>query len=190
MKPAVSVVMPVLNAAPYLAEAIESILGQSFPDLELIVVDDGSDDGSPEIANGYARCDGRVHHIALPRDPRTASGARASNAGIAVARGNYIARMDADDIAVRDRLSLQLELMRERQLDVCGGRAVMFGDREGEIWYPESQTGIRHELVFRSGLPNATMLARAAVIKGSPYDEAAPFEEYELQTRLILTARI
>jgi glycosyltransferase involved in cell wall biosynthesis len=190
MKPVVSVVMPVLNAAPYLAAAIESILDQSFADLELIVVDDGSDDSSLEIAAGYARRDRRVHHIALPRDPQTTSGARASNAGIAIAQGDYIARMDADDIAVRDRLALQLELMRERQLDVCGGRAVMFGDREGEIWYPESQAGIRHELVFRSGLPNATMLARATVIKGSPYDETAPFEEYELQTRLILTEHI
>jgi glycosyltransferase involved in cell wall biosynthesis len=190
MKPVVSVIMPVLNAAPYLAEAIESIRGQSFPDLELIVVDDGSDDGSPQIAAGCARRDRRVHHIALPRDPRTTSGARASNAGIAVARGDYIARMDADDVAVPDRLALQLELMRQRQLDVCGGRAVMFGDGDGEIWYPESQAAIRHELVFRSGLPNATMLARAAVIKDSLYDESAPFEEYELQTRLILTARI
>jgi glycosyltransferase involved in cell wall biosynthesis len=190
MKPIVSVIMPVLNAAPYLAEAIESILGQSFADLELIVVDDGSDDGSPEIAAGHARHDRRVRHIALPRDPQTASGARASNAGIAVARGDYIARMDADDIAVPDRLALQLELMRQRQLGVCGGRAVMFGDREGEIWYPESEMAIRHELVFRSGLPNATMRARATVIKGSPNDETAPFEEYELQTRLILTERI
>jgi glycosyltransferase involved in cell wall biosynthesis len=190
MKPVVSVVMPVLNAAPYLAAAIESILDQSFADLELIVVDDGSDDGSPEIAADYARRDRRVHRIALLRDLQTTSGARASNAGIAIAQGDYIARMDADDIAVPDRLALQLELMNRRQLDVCGGRAVMFGDREGEIWYPESQAGIRHELVFRSGLPNATMLARAAVTKGSAYDETAAFEEYELQTRLILTARI
>ena len=190
MRPAVSVIMPVLNAAPYLAEAIESILDQSFTDLELIVVDDGSDDGSREIAAGYARRDRRVRHIALQRDQRTTSGARASNIGIGIAQGDYIARMDADDIAVPARLALQLELMRRRQLDVCGGRAVMFGDREGEIWYPESQAAIRHELVIHSALPNATMLARAAVIKGSRYDETAPFEEYELQTRLIFTARI
>jgi glycosyltransferase involved in cell wall biosynthesis len=190
MKPVVSVVMPVLNAAPYLAEAIESILGQSFPDLELIVIDDGSDDGSPEIADIYARRDRRVQRIALPRDPRTTSGARASNAGIAVAQGDFIARMDGDDISVPDRLALQLDLMHRRQLDVCGGRAVMFDGQDGEIWYPESQPAIRHELVFRSGLPNATMLARAAVIREALYDESAPFEEYELQTRLILTARV
>jgi len=190
MRPAVSVIMPVLNAAPYLPKAIESILDQSFADLELIVVDDGSDDGSREIAAGYARRDRRVRHIALQRDPRTASGARASNIGIGIAQGDYIARMDADDIAVPARLALQLELMRRRQLDVCGGRAVMFGDREGEIWYPESQAAIRHELVIHSALPNATMLARAAVIKGSRYDETAAFEEYELHTRLIFTARI
>ena len=98
----------------------------NFTGVALIVVDDGSADGSPEIASGYARRDRRVRHIALQRDPSTTSGARASNVGIGLAQGDYIARMDADDIAVPGRLALQLELMRRRQVDVCGGRAMMF----------------------------------------------------------------
>src|SRR5438477_4939420 len=137
MMTADSVNLPVLNRAPYLSEAIESILHQSFAHLELIVVDDGSDDGSREIASGYARRDRRVRHIALQRDPRTTSGARASNVVIGIAQGDYIARMDADDIAIPALLALQIELIRRLQLDVCCGRAVMFCDQDGGLWYPE-----------------------------------------------------
>jgi glycosyltransferase involved in cell wall biosynthesis len=190
MKPIVSVVMPVLNAAPYLADAIESILTQSLADLELIVVDDGSNDGSLDIAAGYARRDRRVRHIALPRDPRTVSGARAANIAFKTARGDYIARMDGDDISVPDRLALQLTAMRERELDVCGGQTLRFGDRNGEIWYPENHAAIAWELVFRTGMANGTMLARAAVLKAARYSENEAIDEYELMTRLIWQVRL
>src|SRR5258708_35322571 len=106
--PAVSVIIPVLNAAPYLGEAIRSILAQSFDDLELIVVDDGSDDGSQDVAALCREADHRVRLAFLERDHRTRSGARASNVGLDMARGDFIARMDADDVAPPDRLAVQL----------------------------------------------------------------------------------
>src|SRR5581483_1603645 len=98
------------------------MLAQTMGDLELIVVDDGSHDRSCDIARDFERGDRRVRVVALPRDPATMSGARASNVGLEHARGDFIARMDADDIAPRTRLADQLATLRERDLDVCGGQ--------------------------------------------------------------------
>src|SRR5262249_11974036 len=91
--PTVSVVMPVYNTEAYLTDSIDSIVGQTFPDWELICVDDGSSDGSLEILRCYERADSRVRVIT-----RSHSGNyRARNAGMALARGRYIAAMDSDD---------------------------------------------------------------------------------------------
>jgi len=188
--PAVSVIIPALNAAPYLGEAIASILAQSFDDFELIVVDDGSGDGSQAIAANYQAADGRVRTAFLERDPRTESGARAANVGIDMARGDLIARMDADDVAAPDRLAVQLAWLRDRKLDICGGQTRRFGEQDGEIWYPRDQPAIAYELVFRSGLANATMLARGDVLRTARFSETEAYEEYELQTRLISRVRI
>ncbi len=128
--------MPVLDAAPFLPAAIELILSQSFADLELIVVDDGSADASLAIAGRHALADHRVRVFALTRDPATESGARAANVGIDVARGDYIARMDADDIAEPDRLAVTLDWLIAHRLDACGGQLVRFGERPGPVWYP------------------------------------------------------
>jgi glycosyltransferase involved in cell wall biosynthesis len=188
--PVVSVLLPVLNGAPFLAESIQSILGQNMSDLELIVVDDGSEDGSQEIAAELARNDRRIRCVCLARDPRTESGARASNVGLELATGAYIARMDADDISTPDRLEVQLGWINDRGLDVCGGQTRRFGEMEGEIWYPETQAAMAFELVFRSGLANGAMLARADVLKAARFSETEAYEEYELQTRLISKARL
>jgi glycosyltransferase involved in cell wall biosynthesis len=187
---AVSVIMPALNAEPWLPAAIESILGQTFEDLELIVVDDGSEDASVDIARDYESRDPRVRVIALPRDPRTESGARASNVALDAARGEYVARMDADDVALATRLETQLATLRERNLDVCGGLIERFGDQSGVVWVPEGRDAIAAELVFRACFTLPTMLARADVLKRARFSETEAYEEYELQTRLAPQARL
>jgi glycosyltransferase involved in cell wall biosynthesis len=189
-RPLVSVVMPVLNAEAFIPAAIESILGQTIADLELIVVDDGSHDGSVEIARGFERRDRRVRFIAQARDPMTMSGARASNVGLDLAHGEFIARMDADDIAPQTRLADQLATLRERDLDVCGGQVERFGDAEGEVWFPHGHDALASELVFRAAFPLPTLLARAEVMKRVRFSEAEAYEEYALQTRLIAEARL
>src|SRR3984957_11171992 len=126
-RPTISVVMPVLNAEPFLGAAIGAIVGQTFGDFELIVVDDGSDDASLAIAGRYGLADHRVRVFALSRDPAIESGARAANVGIDEARGDYIARMDADDIAAPDRLAVSLAWLTGHGLDACGGQLTRFG---------------------------------------------------------------
>ena len=109
--PLVSVVMPVYNSERYLAEAIESILGQTFTDFEFIIVDDASTDSSAEIALEYARRDGRIR---LLQREINGGAADARNSGIAVAEGEYIAAMDSDDVSLPARLEKQVDLLRSK----------------------------------------------------------------------------
>jgi glycosyltransferase involved in cell wall biosynthesis len=122
--------------------------------------------------------------FALQRDPAVESGARAANVGLEATRGDYIARLDADDIAAPDRLAVQLDWLRRQGLDACGGQLERFGIRPGPVWYPESHAGVAHELMFRSALTLSTLLARADVLRTLRFDEQECAEEYDLLTRL------
>ncbi len=108
MQPTVSVIMPLHNSAHFMGEAIASVLGQSFGDLELLLIDDASGDESYELARCHASCDKRVQVLKLSCN----SGAAASrNAGLKVARGRYVAFLDSDDVWESDKLTVQLKAM-------------------------------------------------------------------------------
>lgn len=102
--------MPVYNGEKYVAEAIESILGQTFAGFELIIVDDGSQDRSLEIIRDYERSDDRVRFL---RQERNMGVSAARNRGIDAARGDYIAFMDSDDVSMPTRLEKQLSFLQE-----------------------------------------------------------------------------
>ncbi len=106
----VSVIMPVYNAAPWLQKAVESVLTQSHGNLELIAVDDGSQDGSPSILDNYANADSRIR---VYRQPFNSGVSEARNVAIAAARGDFIAFLDADDWWLPEKLERQLAGMRE-----------------------------------------------------------------------------
>ncbi|SRR6266481_5191006 len=116
--PRVSIVMSVFNGERFLAEAVDSILNQSFRDFEFIIIEDGSTDGSSQILDSYQNNDARVAVYRQKNRGLIAS----LNRGCALARGKYIARMDADDIAVRDRLQGQVDFMEDHpEVGVLGG---------------------------------------------------------------------
>jgi glycosyltransferase involved in cell wall biosynthesis len=120
--PLVSVVMSVYNGERFLREALDSILKQSFRDFEFIIIDDGSDDGSPTILNSYQMVDPRIR---VSRQ-RNRGLIESLNVGCQLACGKYIARMDADDIAIPDRLSRQIEFMETYpKVGVLGGSVEM-----------------------------------------------------------------
>jgi glycosyltransferase involved in cell wall biosynthesis len=122
--PEVSVLLPVRDGARTLALAMLSVLEQSFGDFELLVLDDGSVDASPDIALGFG--DPRVR---LLRDGMKQSLAARLNQGIAAAAGRYIARMDADDVCYPDRFARQVaRLNADSSLDLVGCRALIFDD--------------------------------------------------------------
>lgn len=107
--PAVSILLPVYNAAPTLRLAIDSILKQDFSDWELLAIDDGSTDESAQIIASYAAAYPQVKLISLPHQGITP----ALNHGLSIAKGNYIARMDADDYAYPHRLRLQWQWLED-----------------------------------------------------------------------------
>lgn len=111
MKPTVSVIMPLYNSSEFMDESIGSVLNQSFPDLELILVDDCSSDDSLSRARSAAGKDRRVRVEALSEN---VGGGLSRNAGISVASGRYIAFLDSDDIWEKEKLAVQLSQMREK----------------------------------------------------------------------------
>lgn len=122
--PRVSVLMPVFNAMPYLEDASRSMLNQTFGDFEILAIDDGSSDGSVEFLREAT--DERLRCIA---DGRHRGLAGALNLGLARARGEFIARMDADDFCTPDRLALQVEhLARYPRIGAVGTQFTYFGN--------------------------------------------------------------
>lgn len=108
--PAISVIMSVYNGEDYLKEAIESVLNQTFKNFELIIVNDCSTDNSPQILNDFALKDDRVHIITNEVNLKLPA---SLNKAVSNARGEYIARIDSDDIALPKRLELQYKFMKE-----------------------------------------------------------------------------
>ncbi len=108
--PVVSIIMPVYNSEMTLEQAVASVLAQSFEAWELLLIDDGSQDGSAEICSRLAKLDERVRFL---RQSGNTGAAAARNAGLAAARGRFIAFLDADDCWLEDKLQLQLTFMQE-----------------------------------------------------------------------------
>jgi len=116
MKPIVSVVMPCLNGLPYLRQAIESVQSQTHREWELIIIDDGSTDGSPQAVEAAAREDGRI--VQLATSGRTGA-ARTRNVGLSRATGRYVAFLDCDDWWHREKLARQLDRLERENATFC-----------------------------------------------------------------------
>lgn len=178
--PLVSVVLPVFNAADYVAHAIDSILGQTLRDLELILIDDGSTDNSSEIMRGYASSDDRVHLVCRENRGLVAT----LNEGIALARGLWIARMDADDISLPQRLEKQLEWAERERADICGCWVQCFDGDNSLRRYPTDHLGCEAQLLFDVPLAHPAAIVRAKVFQSLKYDpDFADAEDYELWQR-------
>ncbi|WP_054530696.1 glycosyltransferase [Erythrobacter sp. SG61-1L] len=165
--PRISVVMPVYNVELYVADAIRSVLRQSFTDFELIVVDDGGSDGSMEIVRSFH--DPRIRVLSQPN--RGLAGAR--NTGIAAARGDYIALLDSDDCFHPDKLRLHfihLEANRAIGVSYAGSRLIdRFGNALSVAMRPQL-TGITPGLILQR---NPVGNGSAAVLRRRDIDRAA-----------------
>jgi glycosyltransferase involved in cell wall biosynthesis len=111
--PAISVIIPFLNMRRFLADAVGSVQAQTVSDWEMLLVDDGSDDGSADLALEYARLDPSRTRVLLPSPSDSHGASAARNRGLRVARGQYIAFLDADDIWLPEKLERQRTLLEE-----------------------------------------------------------------------------
>jgi|SRR5579875_370067 len=184
--PLVSVLMSVFNGDVFLQESLESILNQSFRDFEFIVIDDGSTDGSWSLLDVYAQRDSRmrVYH------QQNRGLVQSLNRGCELARGTYIARMDADDIALRDRLTWQVDFLRQHpEIAVLGG-AVELIDRRGRSLggyaRPLSGLELKSALLTRCALIHPTVMMRKdAFVFTKGYRQAvADAEDWDLWLRM------
>ena len=178
----VSVVMPTYNAGKFLREAIDSILSQTFQDFEILVIDDNSQDDTLEILKLYD--DNRIKII-----PGDCSGlASALNKGILLAKGDYIARMDADDIALPQRFEKEV-LYLDNHPEIClvGSWQRHFGNIN-RIHTPHADADMaKCSLVFECDLCHSTIMFRRSefISKNLFYPENSPQEDYELWCKAI-----
>lgn len=194
VSPAVSIILPVHNAGGTLHRAVRSILQQSFADLELIIVDDGSTDATAGVISDAARQDARV---VVAGGWRVRRGVVAAfNAGLAVARGHHIGRMDADDLSSANRVEAQVQLlesMPEADVATCDIRIVGNVDmpdgapRDGFLRYEkwlnslDSPESITAERFVESPVCNPSVLARRAFwAHTSGYRDVDWPEDYDL----------
>ena len=122
--PLVSVILPAYNCAKYLPEAIDSILSQTLDDFELLIIYDDSKDATLDIIEKYAQKDQRVQLVHGKKERLVG----ALNLGLSVSRGQFIARMDADDVSLPERFQKQVGLMISQNLDVCGTHMLMMNE--------------------------------------------------------------
>jgi glycosyltransferase involved in cell wall biosynthesis len=189
--PRVSVLLPVRDAAPWLASALASLARQTLADHEVIVIDDGSSDGSGDILERAARRDPRlvVHHTSARGLPA------ALGLALSLARAPWVARQDADDLSHRTRLSRQLEWLEANPgVDVLGARLRLFpahavgaGMRRWAAWHNALLTheSMRRELLIDSPLAHGTMVARRAVLEAAGgWHERGWAEDLDLWMRL------
>lgn len=155
--PRVTVLMPVYNAAPFLPEAIRSILDQTFTDFEFLIIDDGSSDESVAIIGAYK--DSRIRLVCNGANLGLVA---TLNLGLEIARGEYIARMDADDISLPERLERQVHFMDENpKVGVCGCWVKFFPEQHAKVWkLPEYFDDIRCWQFHTVGVAHPAVMLR------------------------------
>lgn len=188
----VSIIMPAYNAERHIAQSVESVLEQTYPGWELIVVDDGSGDRTGEIARAYSAKDGRIKYV-FQQNGRLG---KARNTGIKNATGQMIAFLDSDDLWVKEKLRLQVETVEETKADLVFSDGYIFFEDEVE---DESQTfptiygrfeGTRlfDLLLIQNRIPVLSVMARKDVLhQVGLFEERRAYhgsEDYDLWLKL------
>ena len=176
--------MPVFNAEKFLREAIDSIIDQSFTNWELLIINDGSTDSSESIIQSYT--DKRIQYYKNDQNIGLIS---TLNKGIGLCTGNYIARMDADDISEKDRFKAQLAFLEKNEdYAMCGSYAKVIDENNnetGKILNLQTNDFLQINLLFSVPFIHPSMMFRSKVLKNNYFDpEYKHAEDYELWCRI------
>lgn len=171
MEPALSILSPAYRCAKFLGCMIESVQAQTYADWELIIVDDGSDDGTLDVARQYARRDSRIRTSQIPHGGHSV----ALNACIALARGRLIGRQDADDWSNPARFQTQIDLLQQEEADLCSclmvrvrrrGRCILGREQGGSGMIP---------IDFCTNEATKGPATATIICKRGVYDKVGPF---------------
>lgn len=188
--PVISVLMPAYNAAEFISEAINSILSQTFTDFELIIIDDGSTDNTVQIIQSYT--DSRIVFI---KNEVNLKLIKTLNKGIGLARGKYIARMDADDISLPERFEKQISIFDSYNgIDIVSTLSYIMSGDGGKIHqqlniFPYNFETVRFISLFFPVITHPGVMVRASVFKGNHYLDSPSVlhvEDFELWNRLFV----
>lgn len=188
--PRVSVILPIYNGMPFIANAVDSILAQAYQDFELILIDDCSNDGTMEILNKFT--DSRIQ---LVKNTSNLGLVGSLNKGLKIASGEYIARMDHDDIAMPSRFDRQVKFLDQNsEVSILGTgyRLVDASGRLGLVYTPpESHDELEWALSFMCPLAHPTVMMRRSVVElaGGYLESASYAEDYDLWERLSYHSR-
>lgn len=171
-KPLVSVIMPVYNACGYLVESLDSICNQSITNWELICINDASTDNSLAILKQYQKQDKRIK---IYSNSVKMGISYSLNKAIGIAKGTYIARMDADDVSLPQRFEKQITLLKENpRLVACGGQAVMIDNKSAVFAYksfPQDPKTLYNMIMSVVPIQHPILMAKAEVLKNYRYNE-------------------
>lgn len=191
--PVISVLMPVYNSEKYLAEAIESVLNQSYTNFEFLIFDDGSTDSSKDIIKEYSKKDSRIKSFFFKENQGYVIHL---NQGLEIANGKYIARMDSDDICLPNRFKIQIEYLESHpEIWVLGSSSIIIND-QGEEMGKSKRFNNPDELYFMSffinPLSHPTVFFRKKEIKsiGGYNEKKQPSEDFDLWTRVLNKGKI
>ncbi len=179
----VSVILPVYNAGPYIAEAISSILNQTFTNFELIIINDCSTDNTEQEILSIS--DPRINYI---KNANNNGLIYNLNLGFSLAKGKYIARMDADDISLPNRLAEQVAFMEQNPaVGICGSGFQSFGSRETITMYERLDNDIKLQMLFHCRFCHPTVIICKQVLTDNNLQYSAEYphaEDYELWARM------
>jgi len=184
LQPLVSVIMPVYNSEAYLAASIKSVLEQTYEHFELIILNDKSTDNSKTIIEEFAATDSRIVFVDKQQNVGPAN---LRNEGFALAKGEFIALLDSDDIALPERFEKQVSYLQNHpEVGVCGTWFTFFGAQDKVIRHSESHDAIKVSFLHSCNIGNPTVMLRKSVLKGFKFDnDYVPVEDYDLWSRLL-----
>jgi glycosyltransferase involved in cell wall biosynthesis len=189
-KPLVSVMMTVYNSAQFLGAAIDSILSQTYPHFEFLIVDDGSTDNSASIVKSY-----QDSRIVFMENPGNRGIVYSRNRILTAAKGKYIAVLDSDDIALPNRLEKQVEFLENNtEYGMCGSyfRVINHrGQRMYNVKFPVTDKELKTYLWFGNSFCHSTVLMNTEIARQSMYPESFPLgEDYALWQYFAQVSRI